>query len=213
MRRISLILLAMVLPLAGCGISLPSPEEPDPQVLFIALDGTGSYEHMKEAKRAAIRALEKAPAKSKVYVRWITGNSAADGAAIASAYLPEKADNPYQSENKKRSTKQRLAQAIAKTKSPEAQNTDLEGLLWTAERRFRGESDKDLRLILATDLAGNAGREFPEVNLSGVTVRVVGFEVDPSRPKRESRWRKTFQEAGADTTVVRYLDEPPAPTD
>jgi hypothetical protein len=211
MRHVSLLLLLGLL-LSGCGLELPSTEEPTPQVLFIALDGTASYEHLTEAKKATIRALEQAPSKSTVYVRWITGNSAADTAAIASARIPESASNPYQSGDKERPIKKRLARAIAEAKFPEAGQTDLAGLLWAAEQRFKNHPKLSPRLILATDLAGNAGRDFPDVNLSGVSVQILGFEVDPAEPERESRWRDTFHQAGADTVRVHYLDEPFAKT-
>jgi len=201
-------LLPLFLLLAGCGMDLPAPEKPDPQVLFIALDGTGSYDHLTEAKKAAIRALERAPAGSKVYVRWITGNSASDAAAIGSAHVPEGSANPYQTDGKKRTVKKRLARTIANAKSPQAGQTDLEGLLWAAEQRFRKHPKLAHRLLLASDLAGNAGREFPKINLRGAAVLVAGFEVDPSRPGREAKWRNTFREAGADTVEVRYLDQP-----
>jgi hypothetical protein len=207
-RQIGYLLPLLLLPLAGCGVDLPSPEEPTPEVLFIALDGTGSYDHLTEAKKAAIRALERAPAGSKVYVRWITGNSASDAAAIASAHVPEGSANPYRSGDEKLAVKKRLAQAIADAEFPSAPRTDLEGLLWAAEQRFRKHPKLVHRLLLATDLAGNAGRDFPEINLSGAEVLVAGFEVDPARPKREQRWKKTLREVGADTVKVRYLDQP-----
>ena len=207
MRQISYFLV-LLLPIAGCGLELPSTEPPTPQVLFIALDGTASYEHLTESKKAAIRALEETPARSKVYVRWITGNSAADAAAIASGHISEGASNPYQSGDKEQAAKKRLAQAIADATFPEAGQTDLEGLLWAAEQRFQNHPKLDHRLILASDLAGNAGRDFHEVDLSGASVKVLGFEVDPDEPKREARWKNTFRQAGADTVSVHYLDEP-----
>lgn len=177
-------------------------------MLFIALDGTGSYDHLRQAKKSAIRALEKAPPGSEVYVRWITGNSAASEAAIGSVYIPLEAENPYDTDGKSRSAKKQLAQAIAKATSPESETTDLQGLVWTASKRFEKHPGLSRKLLLATDLQGNSGRDFPEADLTDTSVRVVGFEVDPSRPKRAAKWKKAFREAGADTTMVRYLDQP-----
>lgn len=199
--------LALLFLLGGCNSGLSTPEE-NPQVLFIALDGTGSYDHLRQAKRSAVRALEKAPPGSKVYVRWITGNSAVPEAAIGSAYIPPEADNPYDTDGKSRSAKEQLAQAIAEAASPKSKTTDLQGLIWAASKRFEKHPGLGRNLLLATDLQGNSGRDFPEADLTGTSVRVVGFEVDPSRPTRAAKWKKAFREAGADTTMVRYLDQP-----
>ena len=189
----------------GCGMDMS--REPDPQVLFIALDGTGSYDHLNRAKKRAIQALEKAPPKSRVYVRWITGESASSAAVIGSIRVPESSNNPY-AESGEESPKRKLARAIAEAKFPNADRTDLQGLLWVAGKRFRKYSDLKRRLLLATDLAGNVERELPEVNLKNATVQVAGFEVDPSRPRREQKWKQVFRDAGADTTVVHYFDQP-----
>lgn len=192
--------------LGGCGLDISSPEE-SPQVLFIALDGTGSYDHLRQGKKSAIRALEKAPSGSRVYVRWITGNSAAPTAAIGSAYIPPEAENPYDTSSKSQSARKQLARAIAEAASPESKTTDMQGLIWAASKRFEKHPELDRKLLLATDLESNSGRSFPEVDLANTSVRTVGFEVNPSRPEREENWKKTFREAGADTTVVRYLDQ------
>ncbi|WP_259219930.1 hypothetical protein [Salinibacter ruber] len=199
--------LALLFLLCGCGSGLSPPEE-NAQVLFVALDGTGSYDHLRQAKRGAVQALEKAPPGSKVYVRWITGNSAAPEAAVGSAYIPPGAENPYDTGGESRSAKKKLARSIAQATSPESKTTDLQGLIWAASKRFEKHPKLSRKLLLATDLRGNSGRDFPEADLTGASVRVVGFEVDPSRPRREGKWKKAFREAGADTTTVRYLDRP-----
>lgn len=191
---------ALLLLLAGgCDTDLPSPKE-SPQVLFIALDGTGSYDHLRQAKKSAIRALEKAPPGSRVYVRWITGNSATSAASIGSLFIPPEAENPYDTSGESRSAREQLARVIAGATSPGSKTTDLQGLIWAASKRFEKHPGLGRKLLLATDLRGNSGRDFPEANLTGTSVRVVGFEVDPSRPRRADRWKEAFREAGADTT-------------
>lgn len=45
-----LALLFLSIFLGGCGLGL-SPPEKNPQVLFIALDGTGSYDHLEQIKK------------------------------------------------------------------------------------------------------------------------------------------------------------------
>lgn len=191
---------------AGCDVDLTPPKE-TPQVLFVALDGTGSYDHLRQAKKRAIQALEDAPPGSRVYVRWITSSSAAPTAAIASEYIPPEADNPFNPNSEKQSAKKRLARGIADAESPQANTTDLKGLLWSAGQRFKKHPDLKRTLILATDLDGNAKQNVPEMDLSHASIRVIGFEVDPSHPRRETKWKQLFQRAGADTTIIRYSDQ------
>jgi len=190
----------------GCDVDLSPPQE-SPQVLFVALDGTGSYDHLREAKKRAIQALEDIPPGSRVYVRWITGRSAAPAAAITSGHIPREADNPFNPNAERQSVKKRLARHIADAESPQANTTDLKGLLWSAGQRFQKHPDLTRTLILATDLDGNARQSVPEMDLSHTSIRVIGFEVDPSHPGREARWKQIFQRAEADTTIIRYSDQ------
>jgi len=189
-----------------------------PVQCIIAIDGSGSYEHLDRAKYLSRREISGLPGGSMVMARWITDQSNADQASIVSAKLPavpEKPENVFSPKKQERYRRQvlrgrairkQIFERLHRASSPEAEYTDIWGALYAAAERFRNTAEYRPRLVLMTDMVDNVGRRFEELDLAGVDIRVY-YQSDPESGTNKATWERKLKELGAADVRFIYMDE------
>lgn len=209
---------ALMLSLA-CPALADAPKE-EPQVVFIAMDGTGSYRYLDRAKEVTIQLVEKLPPGSKVFVRWISADSYSDQASIVSAILPpipvlpsalnRRANAAYRdSLARRKAFYDRLHQVIRQAQSLRAPKTDIWGALYAAAERFEGNPGKVHRLVLMTDMDDNVGRSYDDFSLAGAKAEIMAFQADPYQKgkSRKKQWTSHLTKLGAASVEFKSMDE------
>lgn len=212
--------LALILMLtSGCDL-MKQRAEVKPLICVIAIDGTGSYKYLDRAKYIVIDVVNSLPDKSKIYVRWITGDSNSDNASMVSAIIPatKKKNNPFDQKGKRmaeiaNAKKIRIIKQVIKVindaKSPDAGRTDIYGTIYAASERFNNNPDSPLLLILITDMDDNAGNKGKyTIDLVGAEVKILGYQVGTNAEGYKQMWNDYLIGVGAGNVEFQHIDEP-----
>ena len=190
-----------------------------PAICVITIDGTRSYQFLERAKQTAAAVIRALPGASKVFVRWITEDSESDRCAIVSVLLPPdpiKPKNPYakhlreryhQQQDHNRQIRERMIAHMVQATSPNAGRTDVWGTLLAAAERFDNSPSLRPMVILLTDMVDNVGKRPTRLTLSGMTVQIMGFQVDGGTAERKAWWIERLTERGAVSVTFTHLDE------
>ena len=218
-KYIFTVLVLILLLSSGCGLK-KQHEEVQPLVCVIAIDGTGSYKYLDNAKNIVMDVVNALPDKSKLYVRWITQDSNSDSASIVSAIIPvtKKKINPFDQKGKRlaeisKGRKIKIMNQVTKVingaKSPKAGRTDIYGTIYAASERFSSNPDSLPLLILLTDMDDNVGnKEKYTIDLGGADVKILGYQVGPNADGYKKMWSDYLISVGAGEVDFQHIDEP-----
>lgn len=221
-----IIFLAMSSVFQSCSFQKDSKVEvkQNPVACVVLIDGSASYEYLDKAKVTTLNYLNHLPAKSKIYIRWITENSISDQASIISYMVPEspakpannlsnKAKRKYVTRMKRiKAFKQNIYRKILDAKSPQSPRTDIWGALFAASERLNGGTNMDKKLILLTDMIDNVRLEkrvADQIKFESASVEVLDYQVIPGSKEngRKEYWDKKLAAFGAVSVNFSHIDE------
>lgn len=192
----------------------------EPVVLVIAVDGTKSYRYLEKAKKTVIGVINNLPDNSRLFVRWITEDSASDRNSIVSALIPDakKPRNPYDLKGRKEykiklATKieavKQINNMIAGARIPMAQRTDIYGAIYSAGERFIDAKERPL-LILLTDMDDNTNlKDRYNINIKGTDVIVLDYQMNSVKGNgSKGYWTEYLKSVGADNVRFQHIDDP-----
>lgn len=190
----------------------------DPVVCVIGIDGSGSYSNIEKAKNTVQSIIKTLPGESKVFVRWITGNSINDNNSIFSLILKKEKvnNNPYASEKQKKEVKKTndyskavkdsINLLITHSKFPKSNKTDIYGFLAAATERFKNNDMKPV-LIILSDMKDNTNKKYNNIDLTDSKVMVLDYQSDQYSIDNKDMWNNKLNEYGAEDVEFRTPDD------
>lgn len=190
----------------------------DPVVCVIGIDGSGSYNNIEKAKNTVQSIIKTLPGESKVFVRWITGNSINDNNSIFSIILEKEKvnNNPYASEKQKKEVKKTndyskavkdsINLLITDSKFPKSNKTDIYGFLAAATERFKNNDMKPV-LIILSDMKDNTNKKYNNIDLTHSKVMVLDYQSDQNSIDNKDIWSNKLTEFGAENVEFRTPDD------
>lgn len=192
-------------------------------VVFVAIDGSGSYDFFDKCKDKLRALIDALPPGSELFLRLITADSYLDTNIILTSALPvnkEASDNPFDAKvklrtalfrNEIRKVKEQIMNTLFKMNYPQSSRTDIFGFLIYVQEKFRERYQKCHRrteIFLFTDLLNNVEtyRKWLEDGaLSGTKIYVCGFK--QSVPEIKRTWAKIFSQLGVNDVMYWGIDE------
>jgi hypothetical protein len=192
-----------------------------PVVAVILIDGSKSYKYLDQARRTVGNIISELPAGSKVYVRWISHDSARDDYSIVSAVFPENVESNNNAFDVKAKRKMEEVKAknlklrrqaiklVMEAISPVSNRTDIYGALYGAGERFKLSPDRVPLLILLTDMEDDAGKEKSyEIALNNAVVNIMAYQTGKDDVEKKKHWTKYLNTRGASAIRFLPMDEP-----
>lgn len=193
------------------------------RVIVVAIDFSGSYKLLNQAKDMLCWIIEKLRPGDILYCRAITGSSYLDNCNIFRLELPplkeHRGDNPFDRKSKNNRSrelfridmmKKEACNKLSVSPFTKVMKTDVYGFLAAASDKFSLIPYGYQRiLIIASDLQDNIGYEV-NPQLTRVNVAITGFQndKDPSKTlKFKSRWVKYLSKAGATKIVFLSIED------
>jgi hypothetical protein len=179
-----------------------------------------SYKYLDQAKRTVGDILAELPEGAKVYVRWISHDSAKDNFSIVSLLLPEEVSvkNAFDVKTKRKMEvtkaknirlRKQAIKAVMEAVSPASNLTDIYGAIYSAGERFKLSPDRDPLLILLTDMEDDAGKEKGyEIALSNAVVNIMAYQTGKDDVAMKKQWSDYLVSHGASSVRFIPMDEP-----
>ncbi len=193
------------------------------RVIVVAIDFSGSYKLLNQAKDMLCWIIEKLRPGDILYCRAITDSSYLDNCSIFRLEIPALKeyhdDNPFDRKSKNQRSrelfqinmmKKEACNKLSVSPFTKVMKTDVYGFLAAASDKFALIPYGYQRiLIIASDLQDNIGYDV-KPQLARVNVAITGFQndKDPSKTlKFKSRWVKYLSEAGAAKIVFLAIED------
>jgi hypothetical protein len=219
----TVLVVVLIVATAGCkkvSRSADAATAADPIVAVICIDGSKSYNYLDHAKKTVSNILSALPSGSKIYIRWISDDSAKDACSIVSLVLPEEANNnnPFDVKGKRQKDtvkakdlklRNQAISIVMKAVSPKSNRTDVFGALYATAERCKLTPDHSPLLIFLTDMEDTAGKEKAyNIVFNNATVKIMGFQTGDNDTALRDFWTRYLSEHGAISTDFLPLDEP-----
>lgn len=192
-------------------------------VVFIAIDGSGSYDYYDRGKMKLKKLVDYLPFGSKVVVRWISSDSYQDSNSIITKSLPtavEAGTNAFDKRKRIERVKARFALKkakeeiwthILKTQYPKSKFTDLYGFFLVVSERVgqNRHENRPVYLVVLSDLKANQNKYKKHLKkdcLTAAKVYLLAFET--TTPDLRTSWRGIFtNHLGTEVPIFIGLDE------
>jgi len=198
-------------------------ELPKPSVVFIGIDGSGSYDFFEKGKAQVKRLIGFTSPGTYVFIRLITSDSYLDNNFVVTKQVPmdlsNTEENPFDPKEKvkKRIYQEKIQKAknelltrVSNTQYPSSPRTDIYGfLLYVQEKLVEIKNNgNDIYMIILSDLENNVNnyKEWLEKNsFTGTKVYLCVYE--QTTPANRRKWMELFKELGAASVKIYGVDQ------
>lgn len=193
-----------------------------PAVVFIGIDGSGSYNFFEKGKRQIRRLIQFTPPGSYFFIRLISSDSYGDNNSIVTKQVPldlSNDDNPFNLMEKKKkkifqrqieNAKREILTRVLESEYPGSNYTDIYGFIVYVQEKIKElENDgKDIYMIVLSDLVNNRNQFKDELinnSLAGVNVYLCVYQ--QTTPSNKIKWRKLFKTLGVPAVKFYGADQ------
>lgn len=198
-------------------------EIPKPPVVFIGIDGSGSYDFFDKGKAQVKRLIGFTPPGTHVFIRLITSDSYLDNNFIVTKQVPmdlsNTEENPFDPreklkkriyQEKIKKIKNELLTRVLETQYPRSPFTDIYGfILYVQDKVVESKSNgNEIYMIILSDLENNVDkyRNWLEKNsFTGAKVYLCVYQ--QTTPANRCKWMEIFKELGAAPVKIYGVDQ------